>query len=551
MRRVISNRPAAVAPHEPCGPRYHPGVATAPRPDDALQTYRDKRDFSRTPEPSGAASPASAGEAPRFVVQRHRAGRLHYDLRLEVDGVLVSWAVPRGPTLDPTVKRLAVHVEDHPLDYAEFEGLIPKGEYGAGDVIVWDIGTYVSLKGDAAGAIEAGELQVELHGQKLSGRFVLVRTGRSSGEGRQWLLLKSDDGSAVPGWDTEAHPRSVLSGRTNDEVRHPPAPPPVRPDPHDRWHAPSPAQFEALESLPNDGTWHVDGVDVALTNLDKVLFPGRDGAAPLTKRDLIRHYATVAPSLLAYLVDRPVNLQRFPNGVDAKGFWQKNVPSNAPEWWSSFHDVDARPGRTEWYSVLDRPAALVWLANLAVVELHPWTSPVADVAAPSWALIDIDPGPATTFDDVIVLARLYRTALDHLGILGGPKVTGQRGIQIWVPVGPGHTYERTRGWVESLSRSVASFVPDLVSWEWRTDERGGRARLDFTQNALHKTLVAPWSVRPAPGAPVSVPIGWEELDDPSLAGDRWTVRDVPARLSSHGDPLAPLIGLPQELPSLG
>jgi bifunctional non-homologous end joining protein LigD len=130
-------------------------------------------------------------------------------------------------------------------------------------------------------------------------------------------------------------------------------------------------------------------------------------------------------------------------------------------------------------------------------------------------------------------------------------VTGQRGIQIWVPVGPGHTYERTRGWVEALSRSVASFVPDLVSWEWRTDERGGRARLDFTQNALHKTLVAPWSVRPAPGAPVSVPIGWEELDDPSLSGDRWTIRDVPARLSSHGDPLAPLIGLPQDLPSLG
>ena len=520
--------------------------------DDRLGTYQEKRDFSRTPEPSGtAADEAGEGDPePRFVVQRHRAGRLHYDLRFEIDGVLVSWAVPRGPTLDPTVKRLAVHVEDHPMGYEDFEGVIPKGEYGAGDVIVWDRGTYRSLKGDPSRCVADGELQVELSGEKLHGRFVLVRTGRSTGEGRQWLLLKSSDDASVEGWDPEQHPRSVLTGRTNEQVLHPPTPPPMRPDPHDRWHGPSPAQIEALDQLGNGGSWHVDGVEVPLSNLDKVLFPGRDGGEPITKRELIRHYATVAPTLLPYLEDRPVNLQRFPNGVEEKGFWQKNVPSNAPEWLTRWHDEHARPGRTEWYSVIDRPAALVWMANLAVIELHPWTSPVTAPDEPSWALIDIDPGPSTTFDDVVVLARLYRTALQHLGVLGGPKVTGQRGVQIWVPVGPGHSYERTRGWVEALSRMVASLVPELVSWEWRTQDRGGLARLDFTQNALHKTLVAPWSARPAPGAPVSVPIGWDELEDPDLVGDRWSIRDVADRLRSHGDPLAPLVGLPQELPTL-
>ncbi len=465
--------------------------------------------------------------------------------------MLASWAVPRGPTLDPGVRRLAVLVEDHPLEYAEFEGVIPHGEYGAGDVIVWDTGTYRLTKGeDPAVEMDRGELHVELFGQKITGRMALVRTGRRTDRGDQWLMVHADDSHAVAGWDAEDHPTSVLSGRTNDQVRHPPTPPPPVPDPHQLWHAPSAAQFEALDALGNDGTWHVDGIDVALTNLDKVLFPGRGGGEALTKRDLIRHYALVAPLILPYLAARPVNLQRFPNGVGTKGFWQKEVPSNAPDWLTRWYDAAARPGRTQWYSVLDRPAALVWMANLAAVELHPWTSAGDHPDIPSWALIDIDPGTSTTFDEVIVLARLFRTALDHLGVDGRPKVTGQRGIQIWVPVARRYTYAQTRGWVEALSRMVGSLVPELVSWEWRTGDRGGLARLDFTQNAPHKTLVAPWSVRPAPGAPVSVPIEWDELEDPELAGDRWCVPEIAERVGHAGDPLAHLVGRAQDLPPL-
>lgn len=526
-------------------------------PHQRLATYREKRDFSLTPEPSGTTEESDApslpvdGDEGRFVVQRHRARRTHYDLRLEINGVLTSWAVPRGPSLDPAVRRVAVPTEDHPLEYLDFEGVIPRGQYGAGDMIVWDTGTYRCTSGDPAEGLRRGELPVDLFGQKLQGHFRLVRTRTPPGQDERWLLLKKDDEHAVPGWEADDHPRSVLSGRTNDEVRHRPLPPPPVPSPDQRWHSPSQAQLDALDALVGGGTWHVDEVDVTLSNLDKVIFPPRDGGRALTKRDLVRHYALVAPYLLRYLFDRAVNLQRFPDGVEAKGFWQKNVPSNAPPWWEQWHDLDASPGRTEWYSVLTRPAALVWLANLATVEIHPWTSPMDAPSEPSWALIDIDPGPATTFDDVVVLARLFRSALDHLGVLGGPKTTGQRGLQIWIPVGPGHSYERTRSWVESLSRTVGALVPELISWEWRTADRGGRARLDYTQNRLHGTLVAPWSVRPAPGAPVSVPIGWEELDDPELRGDRWTIDDVPERLSRHGDPLAPLIGLRQELPDLG
>jgi bifunctional non-homologous end joining protein LigD len=149
-----------------------------------------------------------------FVVQRHRARRLHYDLRIELDGVLVSWAVPKGPTLDPRARRLAVRVEDHAIEHATFEGVIPGGEYGSGDVVVWDAGTWTPAAGtDPRDALERGDLHLDLTGQKLAGRFVLVRRG-----GRNWLLLHKNDEHARPGWDPERHPRSVLSGRTNDEV---------------------------------------------------------------------------------------------------------------------------------------------------------------------------------------------------------------------------------------------------------------------------------------------------------------------------------------------
>lgn len=184
---------------------------------DRLATYRAKRDFAATSEPSGASAPPPA-EGRRFVVQRHRARRRHYDLRLEMADVLVSWAVPNGPTLDPAAKHLAVHVEDHPLDYSDFEGVIPAGEYGGGDIIVWDWGTWVPAKtDDPVAAVEDGELHFDLFGEKLAGRFLLRRTGRASG--RDWILLHKRDDAAVDGWDPEEHPRSVKSGRTNDEVK--------------------------------------------------------------------------------------------------------------------------------------------------------------------------------------------------------------------------------------------------------------------------------------------------------------------------------------------
>jgi len=518
-----------------------------------LEQYRKKRRFDRTPEPAGALAPAAG--APRFVVQRHRARRLHYDFRLEIDGVLVSWAVPKGLTLDPAQRHLAVHVEDHPLEYADFEGVIPRGEYGGGDVIVWDRGTWV-LHGDtsAADAVAAGELHVDLYGEKLRGRFVLVRTERGGGDREQWLVFHKRDDDAVSGWDPEDHPYSVLSGRDNDAVSAE----------RDRvWTrageagsalaarrqhvGATPEELEELDALPAKGTWTVNAKELRLTNLDKVLFPARKREAPVTKRELVRYHATMAPWMLPHLVDRPLNLHRYPDGVSRKGFWQKQAPTHAPDWIERWTNPEADPGESRDYLIVHDVAGLVWLANHAAVELHPWTSRRPDVHCPTYAFIDLDPGEATSWDELLTLARLHRVALEHLGVRGYPKTTGRRGIQVWIPIEVGPTFDETRAWVRQLSQAVAAVVGDLVSPKWQKEDRGGRARLDYTQNAINKTLVAPYSVRAAPAAPVSMPITWDDLDDPELRSDRWTVRDAPAQATERGDPMAPMLTDAQRL----
>ncbi|MBA2381931.1 MAG: DNA ligase D [Chloroflexi bacterium] len=922
-----------------------------------LEQYKRKRDFGKTPEPAGNAPARGTG---RFVVQRHRATRLHYDFRLEIDGVLVSWAVPKGPTLDSTVRRMAVHVEDHPIEYFDFEGVIPHGQYGAGDVIVWDWGTWMpeSETPDPAAAIENGELKFVLNGQKAKGRFTIVRTSRRPGsaptaafedDSEQWLLIKKRDASAVPGWDAEDHPQSVRTGRTNDEVKanrdaiwiseqpaataeidlagaverpmpdriepmlatlatrpfsdpdwlyeikwdgyrveavirdgtaklwtrslkdaeayfpgllSPPTwidareaivdgevvalddegrpdfsllqeriserrgpgagravpgalvyevfdllyldgrsllgvpledrkrllrsvlretnrvryashvvgegeafmaaaktqglegivaklrrsryepgkrtpawlklkirpeqelvvggwtpgegnardlgavavgvyengklrfagkvgsgftattrkrllaamaplvsdttpfdpPPPrdwrgrwggdlngitwIRPElviraelggwtrdghvrqtafkgiepgrdprqvireeavssatavaaaeatepelaenrgmsPHDgstpkTTKAPSqaapkrttktraksaaasdlpqaaePEELETLATMSAEGVWHVGGArsdDLKLTNLDKTLFPphpSEPSAAPVTKRELIAYFARIAPTMLPHLAERPLNLQRFPNGASGPSFWQKDIPSTAPAWLRRWREVGVEARDANEHLIADRVAALCWLGNQAAFEIHAWTSRIDDPARPTFALIDIDPGTKTTWEETLVLARLYRTALGHLGVRGYPKTTGKRGIQVWIPIEPHYSFSETSKWVETVSRAIGSTVPELVSWDWAKASRGGKARLDYTQNASIKTLVAPYAVRPSAGAPVSAPITWDELEDPALRPDGWSIRTIVERVERVGDLFAPAQTDVQELP---
>jgi DNA ligase D-like protein (predicted 3'-phosphoesterase) len=191
--------------------------------EEALGEYRRKRDFRKTREPAGGRS--QAGPETIFVVQKHAASRLHYDFRLEVEGVLKSWAVPKGPSTDPREKRLAVAVEDHPIEYAGFEGVIPEGEYGGGTVLVWDTGTYQNITEQGGGvvpaaeAIEGGHLRVQLMGRKLKGGYALTRVAREAGGRERWILVKMRDQQAEEGREVvRERPESALTGRTIEQV---------------------------------------------------------------------------------------------------------------------------------------------------------------------------------------------------------------------------------------------------------------------------------------------------------------------------------------------
>jgi bifunctional non-homologous end joining protein LigD len=402
-----------------------------------------------------------------------------------------------------------------------------------------------------------------MYGHKLRGRLVLVRRDRDGSGARtgreQWLLVHKRDEHAVDGWDAEDHPRSVLSGRTNEEVKA---------DPDRMWRSDLPAaeasialrptavagpsadEHAALDALGASGKWEVFGRTLRLTNLDKLLFPARRRESAITKREFVRYAAQIAPVVLPYLAGRPLNMHRYPNGAGSKGFWHKQVPPHAPEWLSRWDNPAADPGETTTYLVVNEPAALVWVANFGALEWHAWTSRTDAPHRPTYALIDLDPGEATSWDDVLTLARLHRTALEHLGVRGQPKLTGRRGIQIWIPITHGPTFAETRAWVEQLSRTVSAVVPELVSWKWGVRDRGGQARLDYTQNAINKTLIAPYSPRAAAGAPVSAPVSWDELDDPSLRPDAVTIRNVLDRLAERGDLFRPVLVGEQTVPKL-
>ena len=314
----------------------------------------------------------------------------------------------------------------------------------------------------------------------------------------------------------------------------------------------TPAELAALAAMPKEGLWSIGGRELKLTNLDKVLFPALDGSKdpPITKRELIAYFVQIGPAILPHLADRPLNLHRFPNGVGGPGFWQKDLPSTVPEWLGRWKETGVAERDANTHLIADEVATLAWLANQAAFEIHAWTGRLDAPDKPTFALVDIDPGERTTWEETLAIARLYRAAFEHLGARAYPKLTGKRGIQARLPIVPKYSFSETSAWVEKLSRAIGAMVPDLVSWEWSVNNRQGKARLDYTQNTYIKTLVAPYAVRPAAGAPLSAPIAWAELDDPTLRPNSFTIRNEVDRVAKLGDLFAGAQTDAQELPKL-
>ena len=284
----------------------------------------------------------------------------------------------------------------------------------------------------------------------------------------------------------------------------------------------------------------VAGESVTITNPDKVFFLTRNE----TKLDLVRYYLSVGDAVMRQMHDRPVMLQRFPNGAHGSSFFQKRIPESAPEWLQTIV-VETPSGTASRALVIADLAHLVWAVNLGCLGFHSWAVRAADLQHCDELRIDLDPGPGTTYAMACETAAVTKQLLDELGVVGFIKTSGNRGLHVYVRLQPAHDCIEVRSAAVALARELERRRPDLITASWWKEERGARIFIDFNQNAPHKTVFAPWSVRALAHAPVSFPFPWDLL--PTLAPHDMTIAAVPGWVAQHGDPWAAMNEHPQPL----
>lgn len=515
-----------------------------------LASYRAKRDFTKTSEPEGKDARRKGSS---FVIQKHDASRLHYDFRLELDGVLKSWAVAKGPSLVKGEKRLAIHVEDHPLAYASFEGTIPEGEYGGGTVLVWDRGTW-EPEGDPHEAYDKGRLTFRLDGEKLHGTWHLIRMAKRPRERQEsWLLIKADDAYARDESDPdilEEEPLSVKSGRSIEEI----APSraiksstkkkavPKKPTTSSSKKPISSAKRTAPTKATKERGIEIAGIP--LTHPERILWEEQG----ITKQALAEFYVNIAEWLLPHLVNRPLTLIRCPSGAQQKCFVQRHS-------WAGMNSAIQRTmvpdssGKLEILTVSDI-RGVVSLVQSGVLELHVWGATLNDLEHPDRLIFDLDPGEGVKWNQVIEGAFAVRERLKALDLTSFVKTTGGKGLHVVVPLKPKAIWKDALAFARNIAEAMAEEESDRYTTTSVKDERQGKIFIDYLRNNREASAIAPYSTRSRPGAPVATPVAWEELSA-SLKPNGFTVETIKERLaSSRQDPWAAIHRIDQALPDV-
>jgi bifunctional non-homologous end joining protein LigD len=288
----------------------------------------------------------------------------------------------------------------------------------------------------------------------------------------------------------------------------------------------------------------LDGRSVSVSNLDKVLWPNEG----YTKRDMLNYYRNIAPIRLPYLKDRPVTLRVFPRGIEGVSHYRRDLPAHAPRW---FRRIDYQPetsARVTQLPVVDDAAGLIWLANQGSIEFHTWSVRIPHLDAPDQVIFDLDPGDKTTFAQVRQAALLLRQALQAVGLQGYLKTSGGHGLHVYVPLIPEYSFDAVHTWTKSLAEQLSHVHPDLFALPQGGTHRGDRVTLDYAQNSLARNTAAPYTLRARPGAPVSTPLSWEELEAGGVEPGDFTLPLIAARVQQQGDPFRRVLGPGQRLP---
>ncbi len=290
------------------------------------------------------------------------------------------------------------------------------------------------------------------------------------------------------------------------------------------------------------GVLTIGSRDVKVSNLQKLWWPD----AGITKGDVLNYYVAVAPWLLPHLKDRPLVLTRYPDGPSGNSFYQKNTPAHAPDWLRTF-PLQSENGRTINYCLVDDVAALVWIVNSGGFEIHPFLSRIQHLDNPDYVVFDLDPMERGTWEHVCQTALLVREALSHWELVGFPKISGATGLQVFVPIAPVYSYGDVRDFALMLSQAVQAALPDITTLERKIAKRDGKLYLDYLQNVRGKTLASVYGVRPQPGATVSTPVTWAEVEQMQVRATDFTIRTVPERLQRLGDLHEPVLSKRQSL----
>lgn len=435
-----------------------------------LDEYNKKRNFKKTKEPLDKKEKKS--KKLRFVIQHHLATKDHYDLRLEWDGVMKSWAVPKGPSYNSSDKRLAIQVEDHPLSYRNFEGTIPKGEYGGGTVMIWDEGYWEPLyKPDFK-----KDLKFILQGKRLKGVWALIPFKEDN-----WLLTKDKD--EYEGYkDIKKFKTSVRSDKTMEQIN-------------------------GSES------------SVEITNSEKKIFKN------ITKGDIVSYYQKIGPRMLPYIQNRLISVVRAPQGLKSGTFYKKHL-ENMDNYLGKKKLTNENDNKEDYYYIKDLNG-LISEVQMNSFEFHIWGSTVNKLEKPDIMIFDFDPDNKLNLIKLRSGVKDLKKILDELSIESYLKTSGGKGYHVVAKV-ESKNWDEHRQIAQDIASLMATKWPEKYTTNMRKSARKGKIFIDWVRNTRMATSIAPYSLRMKKGASISMPIKWSELD--KIKPDDIKIEDAIKRL---------------------